>query len=99
MSGQLTILQNDVTLLHDKFSCSKAGLNEQQADKYQMVSVSDGVFRRHVRDGGRAWSQQAYGALFQLVPDRVDGHNRRYNDRHGRRQRVGRQHGGQEQIA
>lgn len=27
------------------------------------------------------------------------GHNRRYNDRHGRRQRVGRQHGGQEQIA
>lgn len=40
-----------------------------------------------------------YFSSSQIVWTVIIGVIRRYNDRHGRRQRVGRQHGRQEQIA
>ena len=40
-------------------------------------------FCRNVRDGSRTGCEQAVGAVFQLVADRVDDHHRNDHDRNG----------------
>ena len=61
----------------------KTDRNEEQYFEKQAISVSDRIFRGNVSYGSRAWSKQTAGALFQLIPDRMDDHYRNDHDRYG----------------